>query len=103
MKITERALFDNGWKKHEKGYFYKRVSDVYEVRYVSAWGDLDGWVFLACNLIENSDGVIALPNVDTLEKLSQLEYLLSPYVVMDTAPIDTAIRARFAEGGGSDL
>ncbi len=53
--------------------------------------------------VVGNDSDVLLPHITTMEHLAQLEYLLSPYVVMDTAPIDTAIRARFAEGGGSDL
>lgn len=92
MKITEQALFDNGWGL-EDGILVKPLRE--NLRFWAS--EYTGLIHLQC-YARSYD----LHHVDTMEKLSQLERFLSPWLVMDTAPIDSASRAQFAEGGGND-
>lgn len=97
MRVTEQTLLDNGW---ENTFLYTQY-----VSYSKSLGnnfDLEVVFFLSDKprvQLRTHHNRRTLPNVTTLEALAQLEYLLSPYTVMDTAPIDRASRARFAEGG----
>jgi len=96
MIINKQALLDNGWGVALDGRLVKPLR---------ADGSLRLWVMTEYTFIVHLqcyEHSYALPHVDALEKLSQLERFLSPWLVMDTAPLDTAIRARFAEGGGSE-
>ncbi len=88
--ITEKSLLANGWVR---GLIRlkKPISNRLELVF---YKDM---VYLCFDKKH-----VPLPHVDTLEKLSRLERFLSPCLVMDTAPIDVAIRARFAEGGGDE-
>lgn len=96
MRITEQALLDNGWTHDRDGFLEKRLRNDSSLL---VWYDhVFGRVFLDITIVHKG-ATITLPHITTMEHLAQLEYLLSPYTVMDTAPLDAAIRARFAEGG----
>jgi len=94
MTINKQALLDNGWELGPDGLLTKFVRDGLQL-----WASHDHRVIFLESLV----GVgmsYELYHVKTMEDIAALMYLLMPWLVMDTAPIDTAIRARFAEGGG---
>ena len=93
MIINKQSLLDNGWELGQDGLLTKFVRNGLQL-----WASHDHRAIFLESLV----GVGAsyeLYHVKTMEDIAALIYLLSPWLVMDTAPIDTAIRARFAEGG----
>lgn len=83
MKVTQQSLRDNGWERWSKAsanvceiWFEKQINPVVCLK-----------VYLPdMNVVLNFDGIgeCDLPNLTTMEALSQLEYLLSGKPVADT-------------------
>ncbi len=96
MIINKQSLLDNGWERGPDGLLTKFVRAGLQL-----WASHDHRAIFLESLV----GVgmsYELYHVKTMEDIAALIYLLTPWVVMDTAPLDDAIRARFAEGGGSE-
>ena len=98
MKITEQALFDNGWIRIRDTSIWFAGVPFSVIRLSVTFGP--NTFFFVTLWIMNENTI--LRNVKTMEDLEMLFSLLGNHTVVNTAPIDNAIRARFAEGGGSE-
>lgn len=96
MKITEDLLRANGWELKSTRLCRAYIKHIRE--------NMAIWVYYRQPhtmepeiLLWMGDEEETLPNVTSMEALAQLEYLLSEYRIVNTAPIDVAIEAEFGE------
>lgn len=93
MEITEQLLRENGWDETPGGFSH----DIIEWRLrLYVWFEKDGHSHVSFESFNPS--FTRLPNVTSMEALTQLEFLLSEYRIVNTALIDAAIEKEFGDG-----
>lgn len=92
MEITEALLRANGWELHIfPDVYMKHVTP--DTRFIAEFMKSKVRISLFVRNCGRS-----LPNVTSMEALTQLEFLLSEYRIVNTALIDAAIEKEFGDG-----